>query len=202
MTKRQEESKVLGYARAVEIIEMAWAELPFEHRLLLEKVGASQWTIVEKALGLAINELLRSAGHPGLSEQSRLQTDAAIAVWVANLRIVVFNAQHPALAGLGLRASSQFLTRTAWHEWGHALSIARCTKEDLAAGPRLLNLAPTTVSNSIRGAGYRRFEYTHELVAEIYSLLIARRQRKELGRPRWLNQEIYDLVRRVTGWTE
>ena len=181
---------------------MAWAELPPAHRQLLEEVGASQWTIVEEALGSPVHKLLRSAGHRGLSEQSCLQTDAAIAVWVSDLRIVVFNARHPALAGLGRRAFSQFLMRTAWHEWGHALSIARCTKEGLAAGLRLLDLAPTSVSNTVRGAGYRRFEYTHELVAEIYSLLIARRQRKESGRPRWLDQEIYDLVRRVTGWTE
>ncbi len=181
---------------------MAWAELPSEHRLLLEEVGASQWTIVEEPLGSPVHKLLRSASHLGLSEQSRLQTDAAVAVWVPNLRIVVFNVCHPALAGLSRRASSQFLTRTAWHEWGHALSIACCTKEDLAAGLRLLDLAPTSVSNTVRGGGYRRFEYTHELVAEIYSLLIARRQRKESGRPRWLDQEIYDLVRRVTGWTE
>ncbi|MFZ2114480.1 MAG: hypothetical protein WAU77_12235 [Solirubrobacteraceae bacterium] len=183
-------------------VEMAWKDLPSEHRLLLEEVGASQWTIVEESLGSPVHKLLRSAGHRGLSEQSRLQTDAALAVWVPDLRIVVFNARHPALAGLSPRAASQFLTRTAWHEWGHALSVARCTKEDITAGPRLLKLAPTAVSNTIRDAGYRPHEYTHELVAEIYSLLITRSQRKESGRPRWLNQEVYDLVKRVTGWTE
>jgi hypothetical protein len=199
---RREQSKTLGHARAVEIVEMAWADLPSEHRLLLEEVGASQWIIVEESLGLPVHKLLRSAGHPGLSEQSRLQIDAAVAVWVPNLQIVVFNARHPALAGLSRHASSRFLTRTAWHEWGHALSIARCTKKDLAAGRRLLDLAPTSVSKAIRDAGYRRYEYTHELVAEIYSLLIARHRRKESGRPQWLDQEIYDLVRRVTDWTE
>jgi hypothetical protein len=181
---------------------MAWAELPVDHRLLLEEVGASQWTVVDETLGSPVHKLLRSAGHRGLSEQSRLQTDAAIAVWAPHLRIVVLNARHPALTGLSRRASSQFLARTAWHEWGHALSIARCTKEDLTAGRLLLDLAPTAVSNRIRDAGYHRCEYTHELVAEIYSLLVARRQRKESGRPRWLNKEIDDLVRRATGWTE
>jgi hypothetical protein len=69
-------------------------------------------------------------------------------------------------------------------------------------GSTLLDLAPTTVSDSIRGAGYRRYEYTHELVAQIYSLLIERRQRKESERPSWLNQELYDLVKRVTAWRE
>jgi hypothetical protein len=184
------------------IVEMAWKDLPPDHRLLLEEVGASQWIVVEEALGSPIDGLLRSAGHRGLSEQSRLQTDAAIAVWVPDLRIVVFNARHLVLAGLSRRAYAQFLTQTAWHEWGHALSIARCTDDDVAAGPALLDLAPTSVSSSIRGAGYRRYEYTHELVAQIYSLLIERRQRKESERPSWLNQELYDLVMRVTAWTE
>jgi hypothetical protein len=167
VTSRSERSTAQALKCAEGIVKMAWAQLPPAHRQLLEEVGASQWAIVEEALGSPVHKLLRSAGHRGLSEKSRLQTDEAIAVWVPHLRIVVFNARHPVLAGLAPPESSRFLTRTAWHEWGHALSIARCTKEDLAAGPRLLDLAPTSVSNGIRGAGYLRSEYTHELVAEI-----------------------------------
>jgi hypothetical protein len=53
-----------------------------------------------------------------------------------------------------------------------------------------------------RKAGYRSTDYTHELVAEIYALLVARRQRKASGRPSWLNDEIYNLVKRVTGWSD
>ena len=40
------------------------------------------------------------------------------------------------------------------------------------------------------------------MVAEIYAMLIGRLRRNELGRPEWLNEEIYMLVMRVTGWTE
>ncbi len=179
---------------------MAWAELPPDHRLLLEEIGASQWTIVGESLGEPVHKLLRSSGHTGLTEQARRRLEPALAVWIPDLRIVVFNARHPQLAHLNQRASEQVIARTAWHEWGHALSIARCTSEDIANGSGLLDLAPTAVSESIREAGYRPYEYTHELVAEIYSLLIGRRQQKEAGRPRWLNQEIYDLVKRVTAW--
>jgi hypothetical protein len=32
-------------------------------------------------------------------------------------------------------------------------------------------------------------------------MLIGRRRRDEVGRPEWLNDEIYKLVMRVTGWT-
>jgi hypothetical protein len=182
--------------------KMAWAELPPAHRLLLEEVGASQLTVVDEALGSPVHKFLRSAGHPGLTEQARARLQPALAACIPDLRIVIFNSRHPELVHLSQPTFEQVVARTAWHEWGHALSIARCTAEDIADGTRLLELAPTSVSKAIRAAGYRRCEYTHELIAEIYSLLIARRQRKEAGRPRWLNQEIYDLVRRVTAWTE
>jgi hypothetical protein len=112
------------------------------------------------------------------------------------------NACHPSLSALGERAYEQTVARIAWHEWGHALSVVRCTADDVAAGPRLLALAPTGVSKNVREAGYRSFEYTHELVAEIYAVLVERRQREESGRPLWLHQEIFELVRRVTDWSE
>jgi hypothetical protein len=94
------------------------------------------------------------------------------------------------------------LARTAWHEWRHALSVARCSRDDVAAGTRLLGLAPAGIREGIRRAGYGSTDYTHELVAEIYALLMARRQRKASGRPPWLSDEIYSLVKRVTGWSD
>jgi hypothetical protein len=57
------------------------------------------------------------------------------------------------------------------------------------------------IRENIRKGGYRPNEYTHEVVAEIYAMLIGRRCRNGLGRPEWLNDEIYKLVMRVTGWT-
>jgi hypothetical protein len=183
-------------------VENAWEALPAAHRDLLIEVGASQWTIVEEPLGLPTHKLLRSAGSAGLSAARIKDTDAAVAVWLPTLRIVVFNARHPALTGLSDRAFSHALARTAWHEWGHALSIARCSDDDVRAGDRLLQLAPTTVAKVIRDAGYRQYEYTHELVANVYAALVERSQRKILGRPPWLHQEIYDLVKRVTGWMD
>lgn len=92
--------------------------------------------------------------------------------------------------------------RTAWHEWGHALSIVRCSQEDVAAGRKLLELAPTGLCESILQAGYRSTDYTHELVAETYALLLARHRRGATGRPSWLDSEIYNLVKRVTDWRD
>jgi hypothetical protein len=202
VARKDEQPTDTARERTAKTVKMAWAELPPDHRQLLEEVGASQWTVVEETLGVPVHRLLRSGGHRGLGEQARGRLEPALAAWVPDLRIVVFNARHPALAELGEQSFEQLVARTAWHEWGHALSIARCTTEDIANGARLLELSPTIVRNSIREAGYRPYEYTHELVADVYSILIARRQQKESGRPTWLNKEIYDLVKRVTEWPD
>ncbi len=128
--------------------------------------------------------------------------DGAFGVWIAELRIVLVNAAHPALAGLDAPVREAFLAHVAWHEWGHALSVVRCSQEDVAAGVRLLALAPEGIRESVRRAGYRHSEYTHELIAETYALLMERRRRNAFGRPSWLNNEIYNLTRRVTGWCD
>lgn len=94
------------------------------------------------------------------------------------------------------------LARIAWHEWGHALSVTRATGEDVTAGRRLLDLAPPAIADFIRRAGYGARENTHELVAELYALLMARRRRAQTGKPVWLHDQLYDLVRRLTGWTK
>jgi hypothetical protein len=78
----------------------------------------------------------------------------------------------------------------------------RATPDDVAAGTWLLNLAPPGVPEFIRWGRYRHREYTHELVAETYALLMGRRRRRLGGQPSWLADEIYDLIRRVTGWTQ
>jgi hypothetical protein len=81
-------------------------------------------------------------------------------------------------------------------------SIARCSQEDIAAGPRLLDLAPDGIQEGIRRAGYRSSDYTHELVAETFALLMARRQRNASGKPPWLDDEIYSLLKRTTQWSD
>jgi hypothetical protein len=40
------------------------------------------------------------------------------------------------------------------------------------------------------------------LVAEVYALLMGRRRRGAIGRPEWLSEKIYELVRRVVGWNQ
>jgi hypothetical protein len=188
--------------RAVRLGDLAWRDLPVAHRLLLSSIGAEQRSVVDRPLGAYVDELLISAGHPGLLARSRADLDRAVGAWIDRLRLVVIDAGHPALAGLDDRSYEAMIVRAFWHEWGHALSLARATSDDIAAGPQLLNLAPAGVGEYIRGEGYRQRQYTHELIAEIYALLMARRRRGEAGQPPWLDNRIYELMRRVCGWNE
>lgn len=191
-----------GQSSGEEIVELAWRALPRAHRQLLESIGASQFCVIASPLGNAIDELRRSGGLRGLTVAQRHAHNEALAIWDRQLRLVVINEAHPKLIDLDEPTREQFLSRLAWHEWAHALSIERCSRDDVASGEKLMSLAPPGVRDGIRAAGYRRSEYTHELVADIYAMLIARRLRGQEGRPEWLNDLIYDLIARVTGWTE
>jgi len=71
---------------------------------------------------------------------------------------------------------------------------------DIAAGGRLLERAPAGIRENIRSAGYRSMDYTHEIVAETYALMMARLVRGYRDKPIWLHDEIYNLLTRVTGW--
>lgn len=123
-------------------------------------------------------------------------------VWVEELRLVLVDAGHPALAEVDDQTFEMMLARIGWHEWGHALSVVRAEAEDVANGERLLTLAPPGVGERIRRAGYRRSQFTHELVADIYALLMSRRRRGETGKPPWLDDRIYQLVRRISTWSD
>jgi hypothetical protein len=92
------------------------------------------------------------------------------------------------------------VARIAWHEWGHALSLVRTSAGEISAGTYLLSLAPAAVERNIRRSGYGESEFTHELVAELYALLMSRRRRGQSGRPPWLDDRLYELVRSVCGW--
>lgn len=59
----------------------------------------------------------------------------------------------PKLTRLDASAREQFIAHLAWHEWGHALSIERCSEEDVANGATLLRMAPAGVREVIRTAG-------------------------------------------------
>ncbi len=81
---------------------------------------------------------------------------------------------------------------------GHALSMYRADAEDVARGEELLALAPVGIAKNIRSGGYRRREIVHELVANLFALLMARRKAGGTGKPDWLEEQLWNLVTRTT----
>lgn len=185
---------------AVAIAALAWESLPAHHRVLLENIGVHRHEVVEAPLGAFVNDLMISAGEEGLTPTERKSLDRASGIWVQPLRLVLLNAGHPALVGLDEASYETMVAHTAWHEWGHALSLTRASEEDISAGRKLLHLATPGVTEAIREGGYRSRELTHELIAECYAHLMRHRTRGHDGKPEWLADELYELVRRVTEW--
>jgi len=181
-------------------VDLAWLSLPPDHRSLLEEVGAARWRIVDEPLGSLADQMLISAGLRGLTPSKRAGLERALGTWIPELGTLLINAAHPTLIRLDSMAYETFVAHIAWHEWGHALSLARCSHEDVAAGGRLLEQAPVGIRKNIRSAGYRSKDYTHEIVAETYALMMARLVRGYRDKPIWLHDEIYNLLTRVTGW--
>ena len=189
-------------SRADEIVRRAWRELPLGDRDLLKMISADQWQVCGRPLGAYTDELLRSADRGSLPASEIARANDALALWVPDLRVVLINESHPAFDGLDDPTLAYDLSRVAWHEWGHALSLDRTGEEDIAAGERYVELLPDGLAKFVRQAGYRRREYTHEVVAEIYAILMIRRRQGKTGRPPWLHPEVYELVRRVAGWNQ
>lgn len=188
--------------KAEEIVQEAWLELPRGDRDLLRAISADQWEVCGRALGMYTDELLCSAGLGSLPESEIARANAALALWVPDLRVVLINESHPAFDGLDGPTFAYDLSRVAWHEWGHALSLDRAEEGDISAGEHYVELLPKALARLVRQAGYRRREYTHEVVAEIYAMLMTRRRQGATGRPPWLHSEVYELVRRVAGWNQ
>jgi hypothetical protein len=180
-----------------ELVQLAWEVLPAGDRRLLEQIGASRWEIVAEPLGVAVDARLCSAGHDGHSS-ARIQADnAALGMWIRELRLVLINEKHEALIDTDQSTREALLTWVAWHEWGHALSIESQSAHDPAEGAMLLALAPDGIRERVRRAHYPRREYIHELIAETYALLMREKVEGRSGRPSWLPNEIYNLMARV-----
>ena len=186
---------------AREVVEWAWSCLPSGDRHLLESLRADQWEVVSGPLGDVGDHYLRSAGEVGWAPADRRRLNSALGLWMPELRIVLIRHDAPEFAGFNDATREHFLSRIAWHEWGHALSIEQCTQADVRNGQHLLDLAPKSVRELVRAGGYRECDYTHEVIAETYVLLIRRHLEGASGKPPWLHDEIYDFLQAKIGWS-
>jgi hypothetical protein len=185
-----------------EIVRVAWKALPAAQRDVLETIGASQWEVVDGPLGETGHAYLRSGDFRGFAPAQRQRLNGAMGVWLPPLKVTLIRSDHPTLEGLDARSRNTRLSLVAWHEWAHALSMTRCTADDIRAGEALLGRAPDGVREHIRSADYPRSEFAFEVIAEVFALLMARRLAGQKGCPSWLDQTIYETLIRVTGWRE
>lgn len=182
---------------AEKIVDQAWEILPPAHRELLVAIRANQRAVHCGPLGSYANTLLTSAGCATLAEADELSRNEALGLWLPDLRLILINVCHGSLVGLDATSRVAALAHVAWHEWGHALGLTQACEDDVADGPRLLELLPPEMAENIRSAGYGRREYTHEVVADLYAVLMMRRRREMTHMPSWLNPELRDLLERV-----
>lgn len=82
---------------SAQLVQLAWDVLPTGDRRLLEQIGASRWEIIAEPLGLAVDARLRSAGHDGHTPGRIRADNAALGMWIRELRLVLINEKHPAL---------------------------------------------------------------------------------------------------------
>lgn len=189
-------------AAARRVVDEAWRELPPPARSLLESIRAKAFEVTDRPLGRYASELRRSGGLDPLSPADQERADQAVGLWLPEPRLMLINLGHPSLRHLDATTLRYALARIAWHEWAHALSIHRATADDVGSGERLLGGVPRGLAENIRSSGYLRREYTHEIVAEVYAMLLLRRNfHDETDKPPWVSDEVYELVMRVTGWS-
>jgi hypothetical protein len=182
---------------AEQLVRLAWDALPSRDRRALKQIGASKWDIVSERLGNAVAARLISAGETAPGNAQTAAENDALGMWVPELRLVLINEAHPAVLRADRTTREALLTWVAWHEWGHALSVASNTPHDLGEGVRLLALAPDGIRERIRAGHYPRREYIHELIAETYALLMRERVEGRQTQPPWLPDEIYQLMARI-----
>jgi hypothetical protein len=182
-------------------VDKAMASLSGALRASLGRVQAAEYEVVNRPIGEAVDHYKRSAGLDGVATAEKARLANAHGVWIREIGVILIRGDHPALRGLSARAAEQFVARVVWHEAAHALSIANCSWQDRRRGRRFLELCPDGIAEDIRSANYGVPSYTHEVVAEIFAILMERRQHGQEGRPAWLDREIYDLICRVTGWS-
>jgi hypothetical protein len=179
-------------------IRRARARLPAEHRNLLEQIGAQEAAKDDWPHG--VQDLYRSV-------QEKPPTDAALAgaaaVWLDGLRAVVFNAPllHETTFGLSDAAREELIAYIAWHEYRHALSLTRSTREQREDGERLFSLLPSGMRGSIDyPSGYSRLEVFDEVIATVYAVMISRVRTDGYGVPKFLHHDVFHAFAEVIPW--
>ncbi len=181
-------------------IRAARAALPAEHRELLDQIGVQETAIDDWPDGV-IN-LYATLREP---PPTRQELQGAAATWLNELRTVAFNAPAVLHVARELDESSRrtIVARIAWHEYGHALSLTRATREHRKRGPELLALLPEGLRETIDYPGrYRTSQVFDEIVATIYSVIVGRVRTDGYFRPAYLHADVFAAYQEVIPWPQ
>jgi hypothetical protein len=181
-------------------IRAARAALPAEHRELLDQLGVQETAIDDWPDGLI--DLYATLREPTPTPQ---ELDGAAATWLNGLRTVAFNAAAVLHVARDLDEPSRrtIVARIAWHEYGHALSLTRATREHRERGPELLALLPEGLRETIDYPGrYRTSQVFDEIVATIYSVIVGRVRSDGYFRPTYLHADVFAAFQEVIPWPQ
>jgi hypothetical protein len=179
-------------------IRAARAALPSAHRALLDQLGVQETAIEGWPEGVL--DLYATLREPA---PTRAALDGAAAAWLNGLRTVAFNIRGLQLAVEGLDRPTRhiLLSGVAWHEYGHALSVTRATREHRESGPELLNLLPDGIRQAIDyPARYRAAQVFDEIIATVYALLVGLVPTEGYIRPVYLHPAVFTAFEEVIPW--
>jgi hypothetical protein len=183
------------------LIRDARRRLPASHRALLEQIGVQDAVIDGWPAGVqGLYQTLRE--RPPTAEQLA----DAVAVWLPQRKVVAYNGPllTHAIGQVDLSPSTRqaSIDNIAWHEYGHALSVARASREMKRDGPRLVELLPAGLRHAIDFPGtYGPRQVFDEVIANVYALMIGRAiQLNDYGVPSFLHPDVYDAFQAVVPW--
>jgi hypothetical protein len=179
-------------------IRAAREVLPTEHRRLLDELRVQEKVVIDWP-----REVIDLYKTLLATPPDRSTVDGAAAVWLDELRTVAFNGSLFRRAAAGLDAPTRHLVvaRVAWHEYGHALSVTRATRDHRDRGPELLTLLPAGLREAIDYPGrYRRSQVFDEIIATLYSVLVGRVRSDGYVRPEYLHPHVFAAFQEVIPW--
>jgi hypothetical protein len=179
-------------------VRRARAQLPREHRSLLEEIGAREAVI--DAWPQGVLDLFVALHEP---PPAAVAIADAAAVWVEPQQAVVFNGPlfQAAAPLLQTEALDRIVAHVAWHEYGYAISVTRSTWQQRRAGLRLLGLLPLRLREAIDYPGhYRRDQLFDEVVATVYPVMVERVRHGIYRRPRFLHSDVIRAFEEAIPW--
>lgn len=181
------------------LIRRARQLVPASHRALLEQIGVQDAVIDDWPAGVqALYETL------GEAPPAREAIADALAAWLPDRRVVAYNGVvlPRATAGVDDSTRQAVINNIAWHEYGHALSVARASPEMRQDGVRLLGLLPEGLKTTIDYPGsYRLRQVFDEVIANVYAMMVDRAVRSgDYGVPEFLHADVFGAFAVVVPW--